>query len=211
MPARDSTDASAVVVGGGFWHGQSARTPGAAITRLFGTDDTPLASRVGKGDPVTRMLPDEDLVDNTTELVRPVNFVVDQSLSDDRARHMVRIAQLLYTFWNTGQERFLAQAVDTSFVDRTLPPGRPQGPEGPVAASAGFRSAVPDLTCELSDLLVAGDKLTVRLRFRGHFKGRYNGIRGSGQDIDFGAFDFQRVGADKIGARRWPMPRCTGR
>jgi SnoaL-like polyketide cyclase len=108
------------------------------------------------------MLPDEDLVDNTTELVRPVNFVVDQGLSDDRARHMVRIAQLRYTFWNTGLERFLAQAVDTSFVDRTLPPGRPQGPPGPVAASAGFRSAVPDLTCELSDLLMAGDKAAVR-------------------------------------------------
>lgn len=81
-----------------------------------------LASRVRKGDPMTRMLADKDLVDNTTELVRPINFVVDQGPSDDRARHMVRIAQLLYTFWNTGEERFLAQAVDTSFVDRTLPP-----------------------------------------------------------------------------------------
>ena len=147
---------------------------------------------------MTRMLADEDLVDNTTELVRPVNFVVDQGLSDDRARHMVRIAQLLYTFWNTGQGRFLAQAVDPSFVDRTLPPGRPQGPEGPVAASASFRRAVPDLTCELSDLLVAGDKVAARLRFRGHFTGHYNGIQGSGQDIDFGAFDIQHVGADKI-------------
>jgi predicted ester cyclase len=157
-----------------------------------------LAFKARKGDPVTRMLADEDLVDNATELVRPVNFVVDQGLGDDRARHMVRIAQLLYTFWNTGEERFLAQAVDPSFMDRTLPPGRPQGPEGPVAASAGFRRAVPDLTCELSDLLVAGDKVAVRLRFRGHFTGRYNGIQGSGQDIDFDAFDIQHVGADKI-------------
>jgi predicted ester cyclase len=144
------------------------------------------------------MLVDEDLVDNATDLVRPINLVVDQGLSDDRARHMIRIAQLLYTFWNTGEMRFLTQAVDASFVDRTLPPGRPQGPPGPVAASASFRSAVPDLTCELSDLLVAGAKLAVRLRFRGHFTGRYNGIQGSGQEIDFVAFDIQHVGADKI-------------
>jgi hypothetical protein len=43
-----------------------------------------------------------------------------------------------------------------------------------------------------------GAKLAVRLRFRGHFTGRYNGIQGSGQDIDFVAFDIQHVGADKI-------------
>jgi hypothetical protein len=81
------------------------------------------------------MLADEDLMDKSAGLIRPVTIAVDQGLSDDRARHMVRIAQLLYTFWNTGEERFLAQAVDTSFVDKTLPPGRPQGLAGPVAAS----------------------------------------------------------------------------
>jgi predicted ester cyclase len=144
------------------------------------------------------MLVDEDLMDKSAGLVRPVTIAVDQGLSDDRARHMVRIAQLLYTFWNTGEERFLAQAVDISFMDRTLPPGRPQGPAGPVAASAGFRGAVPDLTCELSDLLVAGDKLAARLLFRGHFTGRYNGIQGNGQSIGFTAFDIQHVGPDKI-------------
>jgi predicted ester cyclase len=57
---------------------------------------------------------------------------------------------------------------------------------------------VPDLTCELSDLLVVGDKLAVRLRFRGHFTGQLNGIDGHGQEIDFVAFDIQRVGAEKI-------------
>jgi predicted ester cyclase len=186
------------VEGGGFWHKESVRTPGAAITCLFGSDDTTSGLQSPEGRSVTRMLVDEDLVDNATDLVRPVNLVVDQGLSDDRARHMIRIAQLLYTFWNTGEMRFLTQAVDASFVDRTLPPGRPQGPPGPVAASASFRSAVPDLTCELSDLLVAGAKLAVRLRFRGHFTGRYNGIQGSGQEIDFVAFDIQHVGADKI-------------
>jgi predicted ester cyclase len=157
-----------------------------------------IASRAWKGDPVARLPGDEDLVDKTAGFVRPVNIAVDRGLSDDRACHMVRIAQLLYTFWNTGEERFLAQAVDTSFTDRTLPPGRPQGLAGPAAASASFRDAVPDLTCELSDLLVAGDKLAARLWFHGHFTGHYNGIPGSGQDIGFVAFDIQRVGPDKI-------------
>ena len=142
--------------------------------------------------------PSDDLVDPGRDLVKPVNTTLDQGLGDTRARHMVSIAQLLYTFWDTGDKRFLDKAVDASFVDNTLPTGRPQGPGGPVAASTGFRRAVPDLTCELSDLLVVGDKLAVRLRFRGHFTGTYNGTRGDGQEIDFVAFDIQHVGVEKI-------------
>jgi predicted ester cyclase len=142
--------------------------------------------------------PSDDLVEPNPDLVKPVSITVDQGLSDTRARHMVRIAQLLYTFWDTGDKRFLDQAVDASFVDNTLPAGRPQGLGGPVAASTAFRRAVPDLTCELSDLLVVGDKLAVRLRFRGHFTGTYNGTQGDGQVIGFVAFDIQHVGAEKI-------------
>jgi hypothetical protein len=33
VPARDLTDANALVAGGRFWHGQSARTLGTGITR----------------------------------------------------------------------------------------------------------------------------------------------------------------------------------
>jgi predicted ester cyclase len=139
-----------------------------------------------------------DLVDLSDELVKPVEFSVDGSLDEERARHMVHIAQLLYTFWDSGDERFLRQAVESSFMDNTLPPDRPQGVAGVEAASRTFRTAVPDLTCELSDLLVVGEKLSVRLRFRGHFTGYLNGTQGSGQDIDFVAFDIQHVGAHRI-------------
>lgn len=148
--------------------------------------------------PTTVASPASDLIDLDPELVRPTSLTVDQTIPPDRARHLVRIAQLLYTFWGTGEQRFLDAAVDPSFVDRTLPPGRPQGPSGPLTASKAFLAAVPDLSCELADLLVVGDKLAVRLRFTGRFTGTYNGIAGSGQPIDFVAFDIQHVGADRI-------------
>ena len=142
--------------------------------------------------------PAVDLVDPAPDLVRPQALTVDGGLDDRRARHLVRIGQLLYTFWDTGETTYLEQAVEPTFVDSTLPHGRPQGPEGPAVASQAFREAVPDLRCELSDLLVVGDKLAVRLRFRGHFTGTFNGIRGRGQEVEFLAFDIQRVGADRI-------------
>lgn len=138
------------------------------------------------------------LIDPSPELIQPVSLTVDGGLDAQRARQMVRIGQALYTFWRTGDVRWLHEAVDPSFTDNTLPHGRPQGIDGPAAASAAFRAAVPDIACELSDLLVIGDKLAVRLRFTGHFSGTFNHIKGEGQPVDFIAFDIQHVGTDRI-------------
>ncbi|MEU8324696.1 ester cyclase [Nonomuraea sp. NPDC048881] len=138
------------------------------------------------------------LIDHSPDLVQPKAITVDRSIGDRRAAQEVHLAQKLYTFWNTGEQKYLDAAVSPRFKDNTLPAGRPQGPTGPVFASKNFRAAVPDLTCELADLLVTGDKITARLVFRGHFTGAFNGVQGKGQSVDFNAIDIQHVGADKI-------------
>src|SRR5258708_4670557 len=132
-----------------------------------------------------------DLVDRTGGLVVPM--VVHVAPGDDgpQAERVVHTAQLLYTFWNTGDSSYLDRAITPFFHDNTLPSGRPQGPEGPRAASATFRAAVPDLSCQLADLYVTGDTFTARLVFQGHFTGAYDGIQGQGQRIDFNAIDIQ--------------------
>ncbi|MEU9795588.1 ester cyclase [Streptomyces sparsogenes] len=140
----------------------------------------------------------QHLIDRSPDLVRPQALTVDRSIGSRRAAQEVHLAQQLYTFWNTGKQKYLDAAVSPRFKDNTLPAGRPQGPTGPAFASKNFRTAVPDLTCELSDLLVTGDKITARLVFRGHFTGTFNGVRGKGQKVDFNAIDIQHVGTDKI-------------
>ncbi|MFD0408104.1 ester cyclase [Kitasatospora sp. NPDC127116] len=138
------------------------------------------------------------LIDRSPGLVQPKALTADRSIGARRAAQEVHLAQQLYTFWNTGQQRYLDAAISRQFRDNTLPPGRPQGPAGPAFASKNFRAAVPDLTCELSDLLISGDRITARLVFRGHFTGTFDGVRGQGQDIEFNAIDIQHVGTDRI-------------
>ena len=140
----------------------------------------------------------DSLIDTSAGLIRPRTLIVDSTLEPARARHMVRLGQLLYTFWDTGDRSYLDAAVEPDFVDNTLPVGRPQGPVGAATASKEFRAAVPDLSCELAELMVVGDRLAVRLRFSGNFTGVSNGIRGDGQPIEFVAFDIQHVGPDRI-------------
>ncbi|MFD7454562.1 ester cyclase [Kitasatospora sp. NPDC059827] len=140
----------------------------------------------------------QNLIDRSPDLVQPKALTADRSIGTRRAAQEVHLAQQLYTFWNTGQQRYLDAAIDPQFRDNTLPPGRPQGPAGPLFASKNFRAAVPDLTCELSDVLVAGDRITARLVFRGHFTGTFDGVRGRGQAVEFNAIDIQHVGTDRI-------------
>lgn len=111
---------------------------------------------------------------------------------------VILAARRYAAFWNTGDTAYADLALSPAFVDRTLPDGRPQGPDGPRAASKGFRAAVPDLSAEVDDLVVAGDRASVHLHFRGHFTGEFQGVKGNGQIVDFRAFDLYRVEGGKI-------------
>jgi len=173
----------------------------AAAFALSACAGTPSAPSAPAGSPSTAASAasapanDLDLVDHTPGLVVPGAVHVAAGADMQQARAVVHTSQVLYTFWNTGDTSYLDQAVTSDFRDNTLPPGRPQGPTGPRVASAGFRAAVPDLTCEVPELYLTNDSFTAHLVFRGHFTGTYNGIQGHGQTIDFNAFDIQHVGA----------------
>lgn len=116
----------------------------------------------------------------------------------------VLAARRYVAFWDTGEARHAQAALSPGFIDRTLPAGRPQGPDGPLAASKAFRAAVPDLRAEIDDLVASGDRVGVHLHFRGHFTGSFAGRPGSGQVVDFQAFDLYRVEAGRI-AENWHL------
>jgi len=124
-------------------------------------------------------------------LPTPHELVIDAHAPDvDRT---MLAALRLYAFWDSGDTKFLDQALAPTFTDRTLPPGRPQGPSGPAFASKNFRAAVPDLRCDVEQLLVANDRAVAHLRFRGHFTGTFAGKSGSGAPVDFIATDILRI------------------
>ncbi|MFP5392758.1 MAG: ester cyclase [Gammaproteobacteria bacterium] len=116
----------------------------------------------------------------------------------------VRAARRYAAFWNSGDPALARAALAPDFIDRTLPPGRAQGVEGPLQASQAFRAAVPDLRAEIEDMVVAGDRVSLRLHFKGRFTGRFGDVQGKGQPIDFHAFDLYRVQDGRI-AENWHL------
>lgn len=136
------------------------------------------------------------------ELVTPQQLIVDKSLPKAVAEAEVLAARRYDTFWATGDKALALKALAPDFMDRTLPPHRAQGIAGPLAASQGFRQAVPDLNCTVQQMVVAGDRVVAHLHFTGHFTGQFNGVQGKGQTIDFIATDIYRV-ADGVIKENW--------
>jgi len=101
------------------------------------------------------------------------DLVVAVPIPDAQREATLKAVRAFYDFWNTGDEALLKEAVAPNFTDHTLPPGRPQGPEGPAFASRRFRAAVPDLKVTVDKMIVAGEYVTVHMNFTGHFTGRF--------------------------------------
>ena len=135
---------------------------------------------------------------NNIAAAPPEILIVAGDIPADRRDAMLASAEGFYRFWNTGDETLLRQAISERFVDHTLPPGRPQGPAGPAAASKAFLAAVPDLKVVVSQQILARDRVVSHLRFTGHFTGVFKEHKGIGQRVDFIAIDTLAVHGDRI-------------
>jgi hypothetical protein len=84
-----------------------------------------------------------------TSLIEPHSLIVDRKLPKVQLEGQVIAPRRYDTFWNTGDESLARAARARNFIDNTLPSERPQGPDGPLAASKLMRAAIPDLRREI--------------------------------------------------------------
>ena len=137
-------------------------------------------------------------------LVQPKTLIIDHSLAQDTLAGEILAARRYDTFWNTGDEALARTALAPDFIDNTLPSGRAQGVAGVLKASNTFRAAVPDLRCEVRQMIAAGDRVVAHLQFTGHFTGTFMGKAGQGQKVDFIATDIYRIANGRI-AEDWHL------
>jgi len=139
------------------------------------------------------VLPALNAQQGNVALGTPLELVVASGMAQPQRTMLLDTARLFYQFWNTGDTATLNQAVSPNFTDHDLPPGRPQGPTGPAFAIRQFKAIVPDLQCDVTQQIIAQDRVISHLRFRGHFNGSLGNLKGQGQAIDFVATDILRI------------------
>jgi predicted ester cyclase len=132
------------------------------------------------------------------ENIRINDLVFATPIPDAQREATMKAVRAFYDFWNTGDEALLKEAIAANFTDHTLPPGRPQGPQGPAFASRQFRAAVPDLKLMVEKMIVAGDYVTVHMSFTGHFTGTFGQTQGKRQPVPFIATDLVKIENGRI-------------
>lgn len=81
-----------------------------------------------------------------------------------------------------------------SFVNRTAPPGMPDGPESMWNTfERVLRPALAGLRVELHDQIAEGGKVTTRKTIRGRHTGTLMGVAATGRDVAIDVIDIVRV------------------
>lgn len=77
-------------------------------------------------------------------------------------------------------------------------PSVPSGPEGEIRLIETYRSAFPDVSIEIEEILSEGDKAAVRYIATGTHEGEFMGIEPTGNEVEVVGFEIDRVADGEI-------------
>lgn len=104
-----------------------------------------------------------------------------------------------------GRIEVLDELVAPDFVEhQPLPPGTPTGIEGLRGFVTAFRSAFPDLEVTVEQAVASEDLVALRSVWRGTHQGEWMGVKPSGEEMTFEAFDVLRMTGGKA-IEHWGM------
>ena len=113
------------------------------------------------------------------------------------------VRQMVEEVFNRGNVSRVDEFLAPDFVEREeLPPGMPRDREGVKQLTAVLHSAFPDFKATIDDIVAEGDKVVIRMTWRGTHKGEFMGVPPTGKSVSFGVIDIIRVAGGK-GVEHW--------
>ena len=107
--------------------------------------------------------------------------------------------QFIDEVFNQGNMSAVDELVAPDFIEHEeLPPGIPTDREGVKQLTLMLRSAFPDFKATIDDMLAEGDKVVVRMTWRGTHRGEFMGIPATGKSVSIGVIDIVRFSEDKF-------------
>jgi steroid delta-isomerase-like uncharacterized protein len=97
-----------------------------------------------------------------------------------------------------GKQAVAEELLARDFVDHNPLPGLPPDREGFKQSFAVFRSAFPDFTYTIDDMVAEGDRVMVRFTARGTQRGEMVGIPPTGNQVSVTGIDLFRLAGGKV-------------
>ena len=112
------------------------------------------------------------------------------------------IVNHMTTELNKGNGAVFYEVTNPKAVDHSLPSGMPQTVEHTKLRYMMFRTAFPDLTYTVEDVIAEGDKVVQRLTAHGTMTGAFQGLAATGKQATWTETHIVRLENDKI-VERW--------
>ncbi len=113
-------------------------------------------------------------------------------MSTEQNKALVR--RLVEEVLNKGNMSVIDELFASGFVEHEkLPPGIPQGLEGPKQLFTTLRSAFPDFKATIEHFVAEGDKVVLSMTWTGTQKGEFMGVPPKGRSISIEVIDIIRV------------------
>jgi predicted ester cyclase len=119
------------------------------------------------------------------------------------------VVRAFYEPFRTGDASIYAEILSETWVDLPLGPGQEPGPAGMPGQIALFRQAFPDYDVTNEDVIVAGDRVTVRNTVSGTHQGAFMGQAPTGRRVAIRTMDIHEVQDGRI-ARTWHLEDFAG-
>jgi ketosteroid isomerase-like protein len=121
-------------------------------------------------------------------------------LSEQQARDLIASWYSLFNVASRGDVRAIQEAVLTEDYESCAGylPGECWGRETSIKVVSNFASTIPDMTFEIKEVLVAGDRVVVRGEVTGTPSGELFGVPHSGKSFRIMAVDIQTIRDGRI-------------
>jgi steroid delta-isomerase-like uncharacterized protein len=107
--------------------------------------------------------------------------------------HHITMMQRLYEeIFNAGNLDVADELIAPDAVDHQGLPDSPPGPDGLKQLAWMYRSAFPDLSITVEDIIASDDKVVARTTMRGTHEGELMGIPPTGRAVEVSGIDIVR-------------------
>jgi steroid delta-isomerase-like uncharacterized protein len=125
------------------------------------------------------------------------------NMTHDASAAHLELVRAGFEDFNAGDlDACLARATPDLVMHLAGAPEPLHGRETWRAGATMIKRAFPDLHAHIEDIFAAGDRVAVRLLFRGTHEGEYLGFQPTGRTIEYVSHEFYRVAGGLI-AEEW--------